>query len=151
MKRQKVLIASAAFMTIFACVLSCNEQETLKPLSTAQGPVGTPKFDGTEGDPIDLAVAKRWTANYRAVNSTGVQAHYFGNEIINQLLQRPGCVGIRMYYAINDEGERKLLLIGVDSKGENMMPSSSGRTGDDEDPVVDFSFPCPSVCPSNGL
>jgi hypothetical protein len=151
MKRPNVLVASILLMVIFACVLSCNEQESLKPAATAQGPVGTPKFDGTEGDAIDLTVAKRWTANYRAVNSTGVQAHYFGNEIINQLLERPGCVGIRMYYAINDEGERKLLLIGVDAKGENMMPSSSERTSDDEDPVVDFSFPCPSYCPSNGL
>lgn len=151
MKRSSVLIASVVFTVIFACVLSCNEQENLKPASSTQGPVGSPKFDGTEGDPIDLTVAKRWTANYRAINSTGVQAHYFGNEIIKELLDRPGCVGIRMYYAIDDEGERKLLLIGVDGKGENMMPSADGRSADGDDPIVDFSFPCPSYCPTNGI
>jgi hypothetical protein len=152
MKRSNVLVASAVFMTIFAVVLSCNEQENVKPAST-QGGVGVPKFDGTEGDPLDLTTAKRWTSNYRAINSTGVQAHYFGNEIIHQLLEAPGCVGIRMYYAIDDKGERKLLLVGVDAKGENLMPSpsSSGRTTDDNPPIVDFSFPCPSTCPSNGL
>jgi hypothetical protein len=151
MKRSKVLVVSIAFMTIFACVLSCNEQENLAPASNTQGTIGSPKFDGTEGDPLDLETAKRWTSNYRAINSTGVQAHYFGNEIIRQLLDRPGCVGIRMYYAIDDKGERKLLLIGVDAKGENLMPSANGRSTEEEDPIVDFSFPCPSTCPSNGL
>ena len=150
MKKSRVLTAFIAFTVIFACVLSCNEQETLTP-TPAQGPVGTPKFDGTEGDAIDLTTAKRWTSNYRAINSTGVQAHYFGNEIIQQLLERPGCVGIRMYYAINDEGERKLLLIGVDANGENLLPSTVARVKDDEDPVVDYSFPCPTYCPKNGL
>ena len=151
MKNSRILTSSIAFTVIFACVLSCNEQEALKPTATLQGPAGAPSFDGTEGDPIDLTTAKRWTSNYRAINSTGVQAHYFGNEIIQQLLERPGCVGIRMYYAINDEGERKLLLIGVDTNGENLLPSSSSRLMEDDDPVVDYSFPCPTYCPQNGL
>lgn len=166
MKRS--LISLITFFLVFALVLSCNEQdETLNSKgTTSSGTVSGSQnrnsnsartaeamFNGSEGDPIDLETAKRWAANYRATlkNPDDVQAHYFGFEIIQQILTQSGCVGMRIYYAIDENGEKKLLLVGVDSKGENLLPLEGGKTTDGGGTIADFSFPCPSTCPGTGL
>ncbi len=59
------------------------------------------------------------------------------------------CVGIRMYYAIDDEEKRQIVLVGVNSKGEDLKPQSLILNEDDNNIVVDASFPCPSFCPPN--
>ena len=44
-------------------------------------------FNGTEGAPIELELAKQWTANYRATKSEkDVKAIFVGKDIIMQLL-----------------------------------------------------------------
>ena len=104
-------------------------------------------FSGAEGDSIVLDTSNQWMAHYNSNNPTGIQAHFFGYEIINQILSQNGCVGIRCYYALNDAGVQQLLLVGVTSTGENILPLSStgGRVADDGT-IADVSFPCPSHC-----
>lgn len=99
------------------------------------------------GDPISLATAKAWTANYRSKNPDQVKAHFFGFEIIDKILMQNGCVGIRMYYAIDDNGGKQIVLVGVDSKGNDMTPSTLELNLEDPNTIADISFPCPSFCP----
>lgn len=147
----------------FACVMSCDEQDqkletrnafNLKSKSSdaANSRVGAVEFNGTEGDPLDLATAKKWTSNFRKghENPDEILAHYFGTEIIQGILNQSGCVGIRIYYAIDDTGEKKLLLVGVDSNGQNLLPVEGGKTNE-EVVVADYSYPCPTYCPQNDL
>lgn len=148
---------------VFACVMSCDEQDerletkaefkSSENVNSANSRVGSIEFKGMEGDPLDIATAKKWTSNFRskANASDEILAHYFGFEIIQKILGQEGCVGIRIYYALDDNGEKKLLLVGVDSKGENLLPLEGGRTSDDGDVVADYSYPCPDYCPGNGL
>lgn len=158
---------SFAFALIFACIVSCDEQgETLEAKSATSSKAnssvnppakrnGVTEFNGTEGNPLDLATAKRWTANFRETleNENEIQAHYFGSEIIQNILSQSNCVGIRVYYALDDNGEKKLLLVGVDSTGENLLPSANGKVGEGDDgkTVGDYSWPCPDYCPGNSL
>lgn len=111
-------------------------------------------FNGSEGGPIPLATAKQWTANYRATIKPGeTEAHYFGAEIIRRLLDENRSVGIRIHYAIDDNGKKQLLLVGVDSEGNNLLPKEGPEANAAEgDPiVVNHSHPCPPYCSTTPL
>jgi hypothetical protein len=163
MKNSKSFLTLMTFAFVFACVMSCDDQDvklkaksefdTKETITSANGRVGEVEFNGSEGGPLDLVTAKEWTSNFRSksTSSDEVLAHYFGFEVIQKILDQSGCVGIRIYYALDDNGEKKLLLVGVDSKGENLLPLEGGRTDDDGDIVADYSWPCPDYCPAKGL
>lgn len=113
-------------------------------------------FNGSEGGPISLETAKKWTANYRATIKPGeTEAHYFGHESIRRVLDESRSVGIRAYYAIDDNGKKQLLLVGVDEDGNNLLPKEEGASNAapaEGDPVVvNHSYPCPPYCSTNPL
>jgi hypothetical protein len=111
----------------------------------------SPKYDGTDSGPIDLETAREWAANYRKAFPGQTLAHYFGADIVKKILAEQDCSGIRIYYAIDDKGKKQLLIVGADSKGDNLLPAEgSARSGDDNE-IADFSWPCPDYCPPNGL
>jgi hypothetical protein len=98
-------------------------------------------YNGSGGAPIDLDTAKKWVANYRSTNPGQIEAHFFGAQIINQILSEHDCMGIRIYYGIDDAGAKQVLLVGVDSNGNNLLPTGSNNI------IADFSWPCPPGCP----
>lgn len=113
-------------------------------------------FNGSEGGPIPLATARQWTANYRATIKPGeTQAHYFGGDTIRKVLNESDrVVGLRIYYAIDDKGQKQLLLVGVDALGNNLLPaedSAKSGTEGDELYIMDKSYPCPIYCGENPL
>jgi hypothetical protein len=113
-------------------------------------------FNGSAGGPIPLATAKQWTANYRATIKPGeTEAHYFGSDIIRRLLDEDKSVGIRAYYAIDDKGNKQLLLVGVDENGDNLLPAESAAAKSVEEEggpiIVDNSIPCPPTCSTKPL
>jgi len=98
-------------------------------------------FNGTEGGAISLEVGAAMTAAYRKVNPNDTRAHFFGKDILNDLLGQSGCMGIRMYYGIDTDGIKQLVLVGVDADGK-----------DKTELVVDLSYRCPTLCdPSSAL
>ena len=156
MKTIKSLPVLIALVLTFAFILSCEEEGRLETRISPSPPPSADgvRFDGSEGDPIDLTTAKKWVANFRGSlkNAEDIQAHYFGHEIIKNILSQPGCVGIRMYYAFDDSGVRKLILVGVGADGENLLPSKDRKSADGNgNTTADYSWPCPDYCPGNGL
>lgn len=110
-------------------------------------------FNGTEGGPIPLPTAKEWTANYKkTIKPSEVRAHYFGSDVVQRLINEDKSVGIRAYYAIDDKGQKQLILVGVDENGNDLLPNESSAAksttnGGPDDPVImDGSFPCPTYC-----
>lgn len=108
--------------------------------------MANPTFNGSDGGRIDLATARQWAQNHRTANPTALRSHYFGRDVLDQILAQPGCTGIRVYYTLNDKQEKQLLIAGVDSKGNTQLPASPAITPG-ENSIMDFSFPCPPVCP----
>ena len=53
---------------------------------------------GKEGAEIELHIAAEWTRNHRQRNPHGSISQFFGQEILQRLLQQPGSLGIRIYY-----------------------------------------------------
>jgi hypothetical protein len=94
-------------------------------------------FTGNEGTVITLAEGAEMTANYRAtINSGDTIALALGKNLINAILNQSGCLGIRMYYALNSKGEDQLVLVGVDSNGDDLTAGV----------LVDGVLKCPNHC-----
>jgi len=107
------------------------------------------KFNGSEGKPISLEMAREWIKNYQKKNPNSTKVHFFGRDIIERILGEDGCVGIRIYYASDEKGDGQLLLVGANSDGNNLLPKSEELT-DNENIIADYSWPCPSYCPPEG-
>lgn len=97
-------------------------------------------FTGDESDPISLATGSQWTASYRAANPGTTNAHFFGYKKLNAILKQDGCVGIRAYYATDDQGQKQLVLVGVTADEKDMCNGV----------ILDRSYPCPPFCGGGG-
>lgn len=95
-------------------------------------------FNGKEGGQISLTSAAEMTAEYRAQNPGKTKGHFYGKDALNELLDQTGCMGIRIYYAIDSSGKKELVLVGVDSNEDDMLNM-----------IVDISSPCPNRCSQN--
>ncbi len=94
-------------------------------------------FTGNEAEDFPLDTAAKWTKNYRTAKPAGIKAHFFGRNIIERILAQPGCMGIRCYYALDDNGVQQLIMVGAD-KDENDMYNGV---------IAELSRPCPPYCP----
>ncbi|WP_018478954.1 hypothetical protein [Pontibacter roseus] len=98
------------------------------------------KITGKEGGPVDRAIAKRWAARYRRAGRGAVNCHIFGRERILELLNQEGCMGVKIYYALNEQDEQQLLLVATDVDGNNM----------EDGLIMDKSSTCPPDCSGSG-
>ncbi len=93
-------------------------------------------FDGTEGGEIELQTASEWTENYRKKFPRETKGHFFGKDIINDILDQTGCMGIRIYHALDDSDNKQLILAGAKANEDDM----------DSGVLADASTPCPPIC-----
>ena len=94
-------------------------------------------FTGNEGAVITLSEGSTMTADYRATISIGdTIALAVGKNLLNSILQQSGCMGIRMYFALDEDGNKQLVLVGVDANGDDMTAGV----------IVDKLVPCPKSC-----
>jgi len=105
-------------------------------------------FNGMESDSVSISEAQHSISNFSTGNTGGIVAHFFGFDIINQILSQSNCVGLRCYFALDDNGVQQLLLVGATKNGQNILPTSSStsRTEDAGGTIADVSVPCPAMC-----
>jgi len=92
-------------------------------------------FNGTEGGLISLETGADMTARYRTQNPNEIKGHFFGKDVLKEILDQEGCMGIRMYYGLDADGNKALVIVGADANENDMT-----------DKVGDISLPCPSRC-----
>lgn len=92
-------------------------------------------FNGNEGGIITLQEGAAMTGKYRDENPNEIIAHFFGNDKLKQLMTQEGAVGLRMYYGIDEHGEKQLVLVAADADQNDLL-----------DLVLDLSHPCPNWC-----
>lgn len=93
-------------------------------------------FTGDEAERFPLATAADWTANFRNANPEGTKAHFFGINILKDILAQEGCVGIRVYYALDGEGNRQMIMVGADANENDLYNGI----------IAELSKPCPPYC-----
>ncbi len=96
-------------------------------------------FTGREDHSITLATAGDWTRNYRTANSGATKGHFFGRDAIESILAQEGCVGIRIYYALDGSGVKQLIINGA-LANENDLYNGV---------LAERSITCPTHCGAN--
>lgn len=96
-------------------------------------------FTGNEAEEFPLETATVWTRNYRdTIHEGDTISHFFGKNIIQHILDQEGCMGIRIYYALDENGKKQLIIVGADAKENDIY----------EGIIAERSFLCPPYCPS---
>lgn len=92
------------------------------------------EFTGDEGSYISLDQARTWIANFRLDNPGAVSAFYLGKNKISEIINQQGCVGIRIYNAVNGNQQYQLVVVGVDKDGREIL--DSGKILDQSIPFI---------------
>lgn len=98
-------------------------------------------FDGNEDHHISLQEAAMLTMKYReSANDEEAKflGGYFGKQTISRILNQDDCVGIRIYNAKSENGQRNFVLVGVDAEGEDLAGGE----------LAEFVLGCPPFCPN---
>jgi hypothetical protein len=108
-----------------------------------------PVLTGKEGKEFDLNLAISWTKNHRDKHPGDPESHFFGKEILQQLLAQEACVGLRFYNAHskplngwqrsiislskfitkvvgNVDGDKHLIITGATSDGKDQISKPLG-------------------------
>ncbi|MEJ0055242.1 MAG: hypothetical protein WDN75_20260, partial [Bacteroidota bacterium] len=94
--------------------------------------------------------ARKWIQNYKDKNPGDVESIFYGSDLINAILSQSECVGIRTHFAIDDAGQKQLILVGAKENGNNIWPSSAEDTAPNGI-MGDHGWPCPPVCNGNDI
>ena len=96
-----------------------------------------PMFNGNEDHDISMAEASRLTRNYRdRAGKNAIKGGFFGQASMQQLLEQEGVVGVRYYYAQENDGRPVMILVGVDVNGNDLVDGF----------LLERSIPCPPFC-----
>ena len=98
------------------------------------------EFNGSEGGQIPQNDAID-TRRYRNQNPGDVLGHFMGRDILLQILNQAGCMGIRTYYGIDANNEKQIVMVGADTDTNDMTNGI----------IADLSTPCPHTCPISSL
>ena len=114
-------------------------------------------FTGNEGGPINRVTDIAWIINYQESESarerqkTVTKAHFFGKEKILKLLNEDECVGIRIYYGLDENEDQKLFIVAVEANMNDILPLDMESTSEDGPMILDLTWPCPPYCGSAGI
>jgi hypothetical protein len=85
------------------------------------------------GEDIGLAEGSQLVQNFRDANPDATPGYYIGRNIIDQILNQPGCVGITFRKCLSENNEEHLVYTGVDAEGKDILSYSVvTNTGDIE-------------------
>jgi hypothetical protein len=95
-------------------------------------------FTGHENHDISLDDASELTKNYRdfQTSTNYVKGEFFGKTALLALLNQEGSVGARIYYGLGADGVPRLVIVGVNSDGDDMVDGN----------IMEHGTICPPIC-----
>jgi len=118
-------------------ILTCIVLSLGRSDAAAQTNQSVPPFTGTENHSISLADAAKLTLAYQSTApANAVLAEYFGRNAVTSVLTQPGAVGLRIYHGRQTDGKEVMVIVGVDSAGNDLTNG----------PLLEFGFGCPPIC-----
>ncbi len=135
MKKIIYTFTFTCFAIIFLCISqSCKKQDTKQQLIniSADGintvaTIAAPNpFNKKVGAPVDGSIGNKWIVNYKTKYGYD-QSYMLKNSKLQAIIAQPNCVGISLYYALDDKGNTHILPIGVNAGGA-AMPTATIST-----------------------
>lgn len=91
---------------------------------------------------ITLDEAKTWAKSWRNNPPKALaKGHLIQGEALTELLGTAGVVNIRAYMGVDGTGTQKLMFVGVDASGNDLIDATHL--------IYDQTQPCPSCCDTN--
>ena len=81
-------------------------------------------FTGNENHDISLQDAAMLTQNFRnsqAENQNVIKGEFFGKDALIALLTQPECVGARIYYGLDTGNVPRLIIVGANTIGDDIL------------------------------
>jgi hypothetical protein len=100
-------------------------------------------FNRHVGKFIDSTSIQKMKGNWKK-KELKTESVFIGRDIIEQLLKKDGCEGLRVVFGIDDEENVQPIFYAADDKGK-IIKSVEGKDGD-ESVGADRSVPCPPYC-----
>ena len=72
------------------------------------------------GEDIGPELGAKMVKDFQDAFPNENQSFNVGRNIIDKILQQPNCLGIRIYNALNESGQKTLVIVGLDSE-ENII------------------------------
>jgi hypothetical protein len=138
--KQTLLKNGLPFAAMFALFLivfhSCTKQqfgisddlqttESIQNTNLSSAQIAdTNPFKKTTGAPIEVATGNKWIENFKKLNRGMGKEYVMAVKDLQAILSNPSCVGICLYFAIDEKQQAHLLPIGVSSKGYLMKTAT---------------------------
>lgn len=98
---------------------------------------------GIEQNVITLETAQNWATRWRSNPENTVKAHLIPQADITELMAEDDVQDVRAYIGVDAAGVNKLMLVGVDKDGNDLIDDQCQQY------IYDFTKPCPSTCDVN--
>jgi hypothetical protein len=99
--------------------------------------------DETVGEHIGYDLGVKMVKDYYDQFGEG-GAQFVGRNIIQQILDQPGCIGINIYKALNEKGQKTYVLVGLDTENQPILEitaiNPNGELKTQEGIVADRNF-----------
>ena len=104
---------------------------------------------------ITLFEAVELTQRYRKAAPASEHGGFFWAEGFRDVLDQPGCIGLRYYHGLDDDGQYRIVIVGVDASGADIVKPGKQRAsaqvakaamGEATAVLLDRSWPCPPMC-----
>jgi len=88
---------------------------------------------------ITLDEAKKWTSSWRNNPPKDLaKGHLIPGGALSELLATNGVVDVRAYMGVDETGTQKLMFVGVDANGKDLIDANHL--------IYDNTEPCPKNC-----
>lgn len=90
---------------------------------------------------INVTTAQAWASSWRNNPPKPLsKGHLIDVDAINDLIAAGGVASIRAYMGVNGSGVQKLMFVGVDADGNDLIDSEEGYY------IYPSDAACPSIC-----
>lgn len=117
-----LLFVAVIILTLYAC----NKQQTKTHANTFQLSTKanlttvSDLFNVNVGAPIKVQTGKQWIANYNKANRSIAKEYIINSQDLKKILSSNNCVGICLYFALDENEQAQLLPIGINTSGSLM-------------------------------
>ena len=106
-------------------------------------------YSTSSGKQISYEKGAKMVKRHFDENPDDVIAHFLGKDTIERILSQPDCIGIRAFHGLNELGIKQLILVGVNTKGKNILEvdtTTQDKVVKEPGMIITNSSACPPYC-----